>query len=214
MSAILSILFLLRFLINSVPRIAVGRFLAPHAHAGGSRLLVNTTGVTEAEASETVNSVMNFTAGAVTAVATVFEGIEESVKVIGTSIGENSGKIIEHKYGPQAAGVATDTFETIGNVYTISKNTKILKPKNILKSTMKNTGKGILQEISTTNGSGVVVVGTSTSADLGTREAVLEDFEIQEGMIEGVLAIEEGRSREDSQEQPSEEPKTRPGDKN
>lgn len=60
---------------------------------------------------------------------------------------ENSGKIIEHKYGPDAAGLATDTFETIGNVYTVSKNTKIFKPKNILKTTVKNTGKGILQEI-------------------------------------------------------------------
>lgn len=121
--------------------------MAPHAQATGSKLLVHATGATEEEASETVNSVMGFTSGAVTAAATIFEGIEESVKLIGTSIGENSGKIIEHKYGPDAAGLATDTFETIGNVYTVSKNTKIFKPKNILKTTVKNTGKGILQEI-------------------------------------------------------------------
>lgn len=76
--------------------------------------------------------------------ATVFEGIEESVKVIGSSIGQNSEKIIEHKYGPEAASVASDTFETIGNVYTISKNGHILKPKSIIKSTVKNAGKGIL----------------------------------------------------------------------
>lgn len=139
---------------------------------------MHTTGVSERDASQTVDGVLNFTAGAVTAVATVFEGFEDSVKVIGTSIGESSGKIIEHKYGPQAASVATDTFETIGNVYTISKNTKILKPTNILKSTMKNTGKGILQEISTN----------------GTRN--LGDGE--EGIREGVPAIEGDENRRDA----------------
>lgn len=107
-----------------------------------------------------MNGVLNFTAGAVAAVATVYEGLEESVKLIGTSIGENSGKIIEHKYGPQAASVATDTFDAIGNCYNISQNTKILKPKNILKSTVKGTGKGILLEIS--SGSGVVTSTTTT----------------------------------------------------
>lgn len=163
--------------------LAVGRFLAPHAHATGSRLLVHATGVSEKDASETVNGVMNFTAGAVAAVATVFEGIEESVKVIGTSIGENSGKIIEHKYGPEAAVVATDTFETIGNVYTISKNTKILKPKNILKSTMKNTGRGILEEIS-----------TNASSSSGVSRVELEG-EAVEGIIETIPGIEEVSSR-------------------
>lgn len=118
----------------------------------GSRLLVHATGTSEENASETMNNMLNFTAGAVTAVATVFEGIEESVKTIGTSVGENSGKIIEHKYGAEAAAVATDTFDTIGNVYTISKHTKILQPKGILKSAVKNTGRGILHEISTNPG--------------------------------------------------------------
>lgn len=93
-----------------------------------------------------MTNILNFTAGAVEAVATLFEGMEESVKIVGSSLGESSGRIIEHKYGPEAAGVATDTFETIGNVYTISKHTKILQPKGILKSAVKNTGKGILLE--------------------------------------------------------------------
>lgn len=153
--------------------------MAPHAHATGSRLLVHTTGVSEQDASQTVNSVMHFTAGAVTAVATVFEGIEESVKVIGTSIGENSGKIIEHRYGPEAAGVATDTFDTIGNCYTISQNTKILKPKNMLKSTVKNTGKGILHEHSTRS------VGGGGGAGATADEAA----------IEGVPGVEEQVAR-------------------
>lgn len=116
-----------------------------------------------------MNNVMNFTAGAVTAVATVFEGIEESVKTIGTSIGENSGKIIEHKYGPEAASVATDTFETIGNVYTISKHTKLLQPKGMLKTAAKNTGKGILQEIGGTPAAEATETTASTSTTATTR---------------------------------------------
>lgn len=148
---------------------SVGKFLAPHAQVAGSRLLVHATGTSEENASETMNGMLNFTAGAVTAVATVFEGIEESVKTIGTSIGENSGKIIEHKYGSEAAEVATDAFNTIGNVYTISKHTQLLQPKGILKSTVKNTGRGILHEIST-NPSPNIIEGTSQLASTTAEE--------------------------------------------
>lgn len=53
---------------------------------------MHTTGVSERDASQTVDGVLNFTAGAVTAVATVFEGFEDSVKVIGTSLGRTRAR--------------------------------------------------------------------------------------------------------------------------
>lgn len=119
-----------------------------------------------------------------TAVATVFEGIEESVKVIGSSIGQNSEKIIEHKYGPQAASVASDTFETIGNVYTISKNGHILKPKGIIKSTVKNAGKGI-----------ILGGAVATSSQENLNQIIPEVVEQR--------AVEEDKTGEQSQEEGS-----------
>lgn len=97
-----------------------------------------------------MSNVLTMTAGAVEAVATVYNGVEESARIVGSSLSTNSERIIEHKYGPSAANLASDTFETVGNVYTITQNTKVLQPKNLVKSVAKNTGKGIVQDFKPT----------------------------------------------------------------
>lgn len=100
--------------------------------------------MSEDQASEKMSGFLTVTAGAVEAVATIYNGVEESAKIVGSSISTNSEKIIEHKYGTSARDLVADTFSTVGNVYTISQNTKILQPKNMVKSAAKNTGKGII----------------------------------------------------------------------
>lgn len=45
-----------------------------------------------------MNEILTIAAGAVEGFGTVYSGLEESAKILGKNLGENSVKIIEHKY--------------------------------------------------------------------------------------------------------------------
>lgn len=77
---------------------AVGRYLAPHIQEQGSKLLQKGFGYDTSEANSTMEGAMTIAAGAVEGVSTVFDGLETSAKILGSSLSENSVKIIEHKW--------------------------------------------------------------------------------------------------------------------
>lgn len=93
-----------------------------------------------------MEGVLIVAAGAVEGFGTIYSSLEESAKILGNNLSNNSVKIIEHKYGPSAGSLATHTFDTIGNVIDLSHNVNVLTPKGVVKRTAKDTGKAIVQD--------------------------------------------------------------------
>lgn len=124
---------------------ALGRYLAPHVHAKGSTLLSKTMGYGEDEAKDKMGGVLTVAAGAVEGFGTIYDGLEQSAGILGTNLSQNSVKIIEHKYGTTAGALATDTFDTVGNLIKMNRNVKgLITPKALVKRTVKGAGKGII----------------------------------------------------------------------
>nr|AAO74698.1 HL01040p [Drosophila melanogaster] len=125
---------------------AVGRYLAPHIQEQGSKLLQKGFGYDTSEANSTMEGAMTIAAGAVEGVSTVFDGLETSAKILGSSLSENSVKIIEHKYGQQTGNLASGTFDTVGNVFVVSQNVNYITPKGIAKKMVKRTGEAVVSD--------------------------------------------------------------------
>lgn len=126
--------------------LSLGQFLAPHIQKHGSTLLSKTLGVEETAAQEKMQGLLTVAAGAVEGFGTIYSSLEDSAKILGNNLSNNSVKIIEHKYGPSAGSLATHTFDTIGNVIDVSHNVNILTPKGVVKRTAKDTGKAIVND--------------------------------------------------------------------
>ncbi|EDV47807.1 protein spartin isoform X2 [Drosophila erecta] len=124
----------------------VGRYLAPHIQEQGSKLLQKGFGYGSSEANSTMEGAMTIAAGAVEGVSTVFDGLETSAKILGSSLSENSVKIIEHKYGQQTGNLASGTFDTVGNVFVVSQNVNYITPKGIAKKMVKRTGEAVVSD--------------------------------------------------------------------
>ncbi|XP_055904854.1 protein spartin isoform X2 [Eupeodes corollae] len=124
---------------------AIGRFLAPHIKNQGANILSVGFGLSEEDAQDKMQGAFTIAAGAVEGFSTVFNGLEESAKILGTNLSNNSVKIIEHKYGPSAGQVASGTFDTLGNAFTVSQNVKYITPKGIARRVAKSTGKGVFE---------------------------------------------------------------------
>lgn len=92
-----------------------------------------------------MSGVLTVAAGAVEGVSTVYAGLEESASLLGNSLGNNTVRIVEHKYGSSAGEFASGAFDTIGNVINISQNVSVLTPKSLAKRTAKNAGKAMVQ---------------------------------------------------------------------
>lgn len=68
------------------------------------------------------------------------------------------------RYGHPAGEFAGDTLNTVGNVYHISKNAKIVQPKHLAKKTVKEAGKALIYEYKNKND------GASTSNYVGPSQ--------------------------------------------
>ncbi|XP_017476132.1 PREDICTED: protein spartin isoform X1 [Rhagoletis zephyria] len=128
---------------------AIGRYLAPHVQSAGSTLLQKGFGYDPNEAHSKMEGAMTIAAGAVEGFSTVYDGLETSAKILGTNLSENSVKIIEHKYGSSAGGVAAGTFDTLGNAFNVSQNVNYITPKGLAKKMAKNTGKAVIDDYKT-----------------------------------------------------------------
>ncbi|XP_050317065.1 protein spartin isoform X1 [Bactrocera neohumeralis] len=128
---------------------AIGRYLAPHVQNAGSALLQKGFGYDTSEANSKMEGAMTIAAGAVEGFSTVYNGLETSAKILGTNLSENSVKIIEHKYGSSAGGVAAGTFDTLGNAFNVSQNVNYITPKGLAKKMAKNTGKAVIDDYKT-----------------------------------------------------------------
>jgi spartin len=127
-----------------VATVKLGHFLAPHIQKQGTRLLTTGFRLSEEDASAKMKGVMTVAAGAVEGFSTVYCGLENSALILGKSLKENTVKVVQHKYGQPAGEFAGDTLNTVGNVYHISQNAKVVQPKHFAKRTAKEAGKALV----------------------------------------------------------------------
>lgn len=123
---------------------ALGRYLAPHIQRGGTKLLKK-AGVAEDTATEQVGGVLTVAAGAVEGFGAIYTGLEQSAKILGASLADNTVQIVQHKYGEPMGEVTGHTLYTVGNVVLASNNVSNLTPKGIAKRTAKDAGKAVVE---------------------------------------------------------------------
>lgn len=122
-----------------------GSYLAPHVHNQGSRLLTYTTGMENEKARDTMTETLKIASGAADGISTIYGGLESSAGILGKSIASSTVKVVEYKYGEPSAELATQTFDTVGNLYNLKRNFNIITPKGLVKSTAKGAGMGVLR---------------------------------------------------------------------
>ncbi|XP_040569881.1 spartin [Lepeophtheirus salmonis] len=81
--------------------------------------------------------------GGLLAYGTVYNTLEESAKVLGSSLQTNSVKVVQSKYGTESADVFNDSMTAAGNAAMTYMNVQSLGVKGLVKKTAKETGKEI-----------------------------------------------------------------------
>jgi len=93
--------------------------------------------------SSTKENIVDAAKGGIVAYATVFEGLENSAKVLGNSIKTESVSVVKHQYGEEAGNVYGDSMSSAGNAAMTYMNIQSLGVKGFLKKTAKRTGKNL-----------------------------------------------------------------------
>ncbi|KAJ8981557.1 hypothetical protein NQ317_009817 [Molorchus minor] len=121
-------------------------FLAPHIQKQGTRVLTTGFKMSEQEATDKIKSIFTVTAGAVEGFSTVYNGLGTSASILANSLKQNTVKIVDHKYGQPASTFTGDTLTTVGNVYSISENTKFMTPMGLAKCAVRDKGKAMVYD--------------------------------------------------------------------
>ena len=79
--------------------------------------------------------------GGLLAYGTIYTSLEDSAKVLGTSVKSNSVQVVEHKYGGEAGEVFGEAATAAGNAAMTYMNIQSLGVKGLVKKTAKTTGK-------------------------------------------------------------------------
>merc|ERR1719219_165225 len=79
--------------------------------------------------------------GGLLAYGTVYASLEESAKVLGKSVKDESVQVVEKKYGKESGKVFKDGLTSAGNATMTYMNIQSLGVKGLVKKTAKDTGK-------------------------------------------------------------------------
>merc|ERR1712061_795467 len=113
--------------------------------------VVNATGGSGEESkmksSSSMRQIANAAYGGLLAYGTVYDGLEKSSKILGSSLKKESVQVVEHQYGKEAAVVATDSMSAAGNAAMTYLNVQSLGAKGLAKKTAKNTGKTLAKNV-------------------------------------------------------------------
>lgn len=104
-------------------------------------------GESKMKSSNSMRQIANAAYGGLLAYGTVYDGLEKSAKVLGTSLKKESVQVVEHQYGKEAAVVATDSMSAAGNAAMTYLNVQSLGAKGLAKKTAKNTGKTLAKNV-------------------------------------------------------------------
>ena len=77
----------------------------------------------------------------------MYNGLETSAKVLGTSIRDNTVKVVEVKYGAEAKQATDDGISAAGDAAMTYLNIQSLGVKGLVKQTAKHTGKSLGKKV-------------------------------------------------------------------
>lgn len=98
-------------------------------------------GKSSATKSSSMHNIVDAARGGLLAYGTVYASLEESAKVLGKSVKEESVQVVEKKYGKQSGEVLEDGLTSAGNATMTYMNIQSLGVKGLVKKTAKDTGK-------------------------------------------------------------------------
>ncbi|XP_049859597.1 protein spartin [Schistocerca gregaria] len=125
--------------------VALGRYLAPHVREQGTKLLTKVSGSGEEEAKARMEGVLEVAAGAVQGIGTVYEGLERSASILGSSLANSTVTIVKHRYGNSAGQVTGEALDAVGNVWLAGRDIRHLSPKGLAKTTAIGASKGVVE---------------------------------------------------------------------
>mmetsp|Transcript_27093 Transcript_27093/g.44188 ORF Transcript_27093/g.44188 Transcript_27093/m.44188 type:complete len:388 (+) Transcript_27093:82-1245(+) len=102
-------------------------------------------------------AVRQVAAASLVALSDIWQGIETAVRILAEKTSETTASLIHHKYGPDAADIADDTFASVGNVGRAF-------------MALRNIGFGALAR-RTASRTGVAIVQTQTSLSSSSHGA-------------------------------------------
>eukprot|EP00096_Caligus_rogercresseyi_P004403 TRINITY_DN1864_c0_g1_i1.p1 TRINITY_DN1864_c0_g1~~TRINITY_DN1864_c0_g1_i1.p1 ORF type:complete len:380 (+),score=118.76 TRINITY_DN1864_c0_g1_i1:139-1278(+) len=130
------------FVANRVSKLS--KKLAKHlANQATPNSLSSGSGKSGMSSSSSYQTLVDAARGGLLAYGTVYNTLEESAKVLGSSLKSNSVRVVESKYGAENAGVFDDSMTAAGNAAMTYMNVQSLGVKGLVKKTAKETGKEI-----------------------------------------------------------------------
>merc|ERR1712200_308086 len=91
--------------------------------------------------SSSMHNLVDAARGGLLAYGTIYASLEDSAKVLGKSVKEESVQVMEKKYGKESGKVFEDSLTSAGNATMTYMNIQSLGVKGLVKKTAKNTGK-------------------------------------------------------------------------
>merc|ERR1712018_1057809 len=91
--------------------------------------------------SSAMRNLVDAARGGLLAYGTVYASLEESAKVLGKSVKDESVQVVEKKYGKESGKVFKDGLTSAGNATMTYMNIQSLGVKGLVKKTAKDTGK-------------------------------------------------------------------------
>ena len=103
--------------------------------------VVGTGGSGTKPKSSSMYNLMDAARGGLLAYGTVYSSLEESAKVLGTSMKDETVQVVQKKYGDEASGVYSEAMTAAGNAAMTYMNIQSCGAKGLVKKTAKDTGK-------------------------------------------------------------------------
>jgi len=91
--------------------------------------------------SSSMHNIVDAARGGLLAYGTIYASLEDSAKVLGKSVKEESVQVMEKKYGKESGKVFEDSLTSAGNATMTYMNIQSLGIKGLVKKTAKDTGK-------------------------------------------------------------------------
>lgn len=121
-----------------------GEALAPHVRRHGTKLVSSVTGKSHQESGKFVDDALTVAAGGLRGFSILYNGITNTAKTLAHTFTTETVKIVDQRYGPEAARATEDALYTAGSAAITAQNVGDLGPKAVAKKVAKETGKQVV----------------------------------------------------------------------
>lgn len=116
----------------------VGQALASYVVNDGANLVSNLTGSSLENSKSAIDDVLTLASASSESFYTVYDGLFNSVSSLVKTIASETVEIVDKKYGNKVATLTNEAFLTAVNATNVILNTRKLRPKALVKKTLKN----------------------------------------------------------------------------